>query len=177
MHCLWMCWLHVGIVLFLADKVVSLECETCHNLENQTCNGTLETCKPHYDKCAIALSKSLLVPPINHTSNGKKCPACYYWGNGKCPERIVECFGEEFFCLELFGTGDTGRHIVPLTIKGCINKAICDGFAKGPLSMGGVTISGEGKCTPASRTDGPVPSWFGLILRVLMVLVLMKVLP
>lgn len=48
------CWLWAGVLLFLARKGVSVDCEVCQGVRN-SCQGPIVPCPKIFDTCAIVL--------------------------------------------------------------------------------------------------------------------------
>ncbi|XP_053254011.1 phospholipase A2 inhibitor and Ly6/PLAUR domain-containing protein-like isoform X1 [Podarcis raffonei] len=118
------------------------------------------------------------IPPISTTFNGIKCPACFGLKKYTCNEEvIVECTGDQDYCLDMSGTARTGP---PVAIKGCVNKVVCDDFKKGMVFFAGVHVHGAGTCLPMKTISGKAdytPELFALSLPVLACLLHVKILP
>ncbi|XP_053122788.1 phospholipase A2 inhibitor gamma subunit B-like isoform X2 [Hemicordylus capensis] len=91
------------------------------------------------------------MPPMNTTLNGRKCTACYGVHSRHCKREVVQCAGDEIYCLKMTGVAALGREIIEVFIMGCANKGICDDFEKGLISLAGVDILGRGSCVLNSK--------------------------
>ncbi|XP_042295262.1 phospholipase A2 inhibitor and Ly6/PLAUR domain-containing protein-like [Sceloporus undulatus] len=245
MHLLALYWLTTGLLLFLANKGVSLKCEICRSTDYD-CNGTVHNCLSFLDTCIIVQSERMLaskktdayshikkhavikrctqahtcnenitfvnvgdggiivtrlscckdekcmkpvlpLPPVNTTFNGKQCPVCFSFWSTKCkPKSMVECVGDQDYCLVISGTGNTGspgivQHNGPkmvtsnISIQGCANKAFCDTFDEGIVQLATITIAGGGTCELARDMLDSAPGLFGPFLPVLAGLLLVKI--
>ncbi|KAH0631434.1 hypothetical protein JD844_005760 [Phrynosoma platyrhinos] len=234
MHLLTLYCFTTGILLFLSNKGLSLNCEICSSTD-YNCNGTVHDCLPLLDTCTIVQSESTLekhavikrctqahicnenitivnlgeggmiatkfsccndkkctkpvlpLPPMNTTFNGKHCPVCFSFWNTKCrPKGMVDCLGDQDYCLVIYGTGDAGSPGIAaepgnkvvtsnISIQGCANKAFCDIFHEGIVQLATLTIAGGGACELAPDMDNHAPGLLEPFLPVLAGLLLVKI--
>ncbi|KAL8219369.1 UNVERIFIED_CONTAM: hypothetical protein K2H54_021446 [Gekko kuhli] len=130
----------------LLTSGTSLECETCIGV-GKGCSGDQMTCPAGHDSCAVGLTESSMVPPINTTANGKQCPACYSL-SGSCVQEVAYCTGSENYCMDAHLHGDAGQISMDTTMKGCASEQVCYGLQDGINSFGKVKT---GRCRASSK--------------------------
>ncbi|XP_060113709.1 phospholipase A2 inhibitor gamma subunit B-like [Heteronotia binoei] len=77
--------------------------------------------------CCVGKECEKVVPPLprdNTNLNGKKCPACYWSNSHKCKDEVIECMGDNIYCVDCTATASSGNRTTPFVLKGCTNRNV-----------------------------------------------------
>ncbi|XP_061453730.1 phospholipase A2 inhibitor gamma subunit B-like [Rhineura floridana] len=88
------------------------------------------------DACITA---SPQLPPVNTTTNGNQCPACFSLSSDCYPE-LLDCTGSENYCFEL-ATQTIKGESMSITLKGCTTESFCAALQSGKVSLADIGIS------------------------------------
>ncbi|XP_053254020.1 phospholipase A2 inhibitor gamma subunit B-like [Podarcis raffonei] len=101
----------------------------------------------------VCITASPQLPPVNTTTNGKQCPACFSLAS--CNPEMVDCTGSEDYCFEVVTQLMAGQSM-STTLKGCTTESFCTAIQSGKVNLANIGVSlAKAECQPASRA---VPS-------------------
>ncbi|XP_078507229.1 protein RoBo-1-like [Lissotriton helveticus] len=119
-------------VIFLASVITegsSRICEQCFSMNSISCSGKFDVCPNGVTHCVTGLENKTVVPPINVTPNGYKCPACYTdKSTAECTSTgYINCVGKEDQCATITAAVvNPDGTVIMYSLKGCATKDTCD---------------------------------------------------